>query len=89
MYVFRGIGLTTYTKGSRRCYAFAEFQSDDDATDFLERHYPTIDISTPNGPHIQLHIEYSRERRPIANPDDWICAMVSSIGCVYIYPTIT
>ncbi|EMR68036.1 putative rna-binding protein [Eutypa lata UCREL1] len=61
--------------GSRRCYAFAEFQSDDGAIDFVEKHYPAIDISTPNGPFAQIHIEYSRERRSVANPDDWACAM--------------
>ncbi|RYP09476.1 hypothetical protein DL765_008426 [Monosporascus sp. GIB2] len=61
--------------GSRRRYAFAEFQSDDDAIDFMERHYPTIDISAPNGTYVKVYIEYSRERRPAPNPDDWICPM--------------
>ncbi|RYP64830.1 hypothetical protein DL769_006505 [Monosporascus sp. CRB-8-3] len=50
-------------------------ESDDDAIDFMERHYPTIDISAPNGTYIKVYIEYSRERRPAPNPDDWICAM--------------
>ncbi|KAI5917264.1 hypothetical protein F4810DRAFT_62741 [Camillea tinctor] len=61
--------------GSRRCYAFAEFRSDDDAMDFLERHYPALDINSANGSPIRIYLEYSRERRQVANPDDWKCTM--------------
>ncbi|KAI1632480.1 hypothetical protein F4809DRAFT_88530 [Biscogniauxia mediterranea] len=61
--------------GSRRCYAFAEFRSDDDAMDFLERHYPALDINGANGSPIRIYLEYSRERRQVANPDDWKCTM--------------
>ena len=68
---------TDLCQGSRRCYAFAEFQSDDDAIDFMEKHYPTLDISGSNGPYIQIRLEYSRERRNAASTDDWICSMVS------------
>ncbi|KAI1497913.1 hypothetical protein F5X99DRAFT_395324 [Biscogniauxia marginata] len=61
--------------GSRRCYAFAEFKSDDDAMDFLGRHYPALDINGANGSSIRIYLEYSRERRQVANPDDWKCTM--------------
>ncbi|KAI1211799.1 uncharacterized protein F4807DRAFT_450538 [Annulohypoxylon truncatum] len=61
--------------GARRSYAFAEFRSEDDAIDFLERHYPALDIATSYGPFVRVPIEYSRERRHIANPDDWKCTM--------------
>ncbi|KAI1100997.1 hypothetical protein F4804DRAFT_317366 [Jackrogersella minutella] len=61
--------------GTRRSYAFAEFRSDDDATEFLERHYPALDIVSSHGSSIRIPIEYSRERRHIANPDDWKCTM--------------
>ncbi|KAI0886114.1 uncharacterized protein GGS22DRAFT_124408 [Annulohypoxylon maeteangense] len=61
--------------GARRSYAFAEFRSEDDAIEFLERHYPALDIVTSHGSSIRIPIEYSRERRHIANPDDWKCTM--------------
>ncbi|KAI1374889.1 hypothetical protein F4677DRAFT_145928 [Hypoxylon crocopeplum] len=61
--------------GARRSYAFAEFRSEDDAIDFLERYYPVLDIAGSHGSSIRVPIEYSRERRHIANPDDWKCTM--------------
>ncbi|KAI2470149.1 hypothetical protein F4781DRAFT_391920 [Annulohypoxylon bovei var. microspora] len=61
--------------GARRSYAFAEFRSEDDAIEFLERHYPALEIATSYGSSIRIPIEYSRERRHIANPDDWKCTM--------------
>ncbi|OTA58587.1 hypothetical protein K449DRAFT_407404 [Hypoxylon sp. EC38] len=61
--------------GFRRSYAFAEFRSEDDAIDFLERYYPALDITNSHGSSIRIPIEYSRERRHIANPDDWKCTM--------------
>lgn len=64
--------------GPRRCYAFAEFKSDGAAVDFLERHYPVLEATTADGLNVQIPIAYSRERRHVANPDDWKCTMVSS-----------
>ncbi|KAI8956508.1 hypothetical protein F5Y11DRAFT_176212 [Daldinia sp. FL1419] len=61
--------------GNRRLYAFAEFRSDDDAIDFYERNYPTLDIANHHGPPVRIPIDYSRERRHVANPDDWKCTM--------------
>ncbi|KAI1408203.1 hypothetical protein F5Y13DRAFT_111954 [Hypoxylon sp. FL1857] len=61
--------------GFRRSYAFAEFRSEDDAIDFLERHYPALDITSSHGSSIRIPVEYSRERRHIGNPDDWKCTM--------------
>ncbi|KAI1654632.1 hypothetical protein F4813DRAFT_198390 [Daldinia decipiens] len=61
--------------GNRRLYAFAEFRSEDDAIGFYERNYPALDITNPHGSSIRIPIEYSRERRHIANPDDWKCTM--------------
>lgn len=63
--------------GTRRWYAFAEFRSEDDAIDFLESHYPALNVPGSYGPSIRIPIEYSRERRHVANPDDWKCTMVS------------
>lgn len=63
--------------GNRRLYAFAEFRSEDDAIGFYERNYPALDIANPHGSSIRIPIEYSRERRHIANPDDWKCTMVN------------
>ncbi|CAJ2503877.1 Uu.00g112710.m01.CDS01 [Anthostomella pinea] len=60
---------------SRRCYAFAEFRSIDDATSFLDNHYPALDVNGANGHPARIYLEYSRERRPVANPDDWMCTM--------------
>lgn len=61
--------------GTRRWYAFAEFRSEDDAIDFLESHYPALNVPGSYGPSIRIPIEYSRERRHVANPDDWKCTM--------------
>ncbi|KAL7621263.1 hypothetical protein AAE478_008580 [Parahypoxylon ruwenzoriense] len=61
--------------GTRRSYAFAEFRSEDDAVDFLERHYPALNITTSHGSSTRVPIDYSRERRHVANPDDWKCTM--------------
>ncbi|XDG07924.1 hypothetical protein ABKA04_007539 [Annulohypoxylon sp. FPYF3050] len=61
--------------GTRRAYGFAEFRSEDDAVEFLERYYPNLDIVTSYGSSIRIPIEYSRERRHISNPDDWKCTM--------------
>ncbi|KAI1392247.1 uncharacterized protein F4822DRAFT_441293 [Hypoxylon trugodes] len=61
--------------GTRRWYAFAEFRSEDDAVDFLEKHYPALDLAVGNSSFVRIPIEYSRERRYVANPDDWKCAM--------------
>ncbi|KAI0379174.1 hypothetical protein F5Y04DRAFT_260617 [Hypomontagnella monticulosa] len=59
--------------GPRRWYAFAEFRSEDDAIDFLERYYPALEVTGSHGSSIRIPIEYSRERRHVANPDDWKC----------------
>ncbi|KAI2632762.1 hypothetical protein GGS21DRAFT_521176 [Xylaria nigripes] len=61
--------------GSRRCYAFAEFKYESDAADFLERYYPTLEIKDRGGVSTRIYIEYSRERRPAANQDDWKCTL--------------
>ncbi|KAI1449271.1 hypothetical protein F5Y02DRAFT_256417 [Annulohypoxylon stygium] len=61
--------------GTRRAYGFAEFRSEDDAVEFLERYYPNLDIVTSYGSSVRIPIEYSRERRHISNPDDWKCTM--------------
>ncbi|KAI4866296.1 hypothetical protein F4820DRAFT_457623 [Hypoxylon rubiginosum] len=61
--------------GTRRSYAFAEFKSESDATDFLERHYPALIVPNSRGVSVSMPIDYSRERRHIANPDDWKCTM--------------
>ncbi|OTB10964.1 hypothetical protein K445DRAFT_233231 [Daldinia sp. EC12] len=61
--------------GNRRLYAFAEFRSEDDAVDFYERNHPALEIANPHGSSVRIPIEYSRERRHIANPDDWKCTM--------------
>ncbi|KAI0201800.1 hypothetical protein F4808DRAFT_99039 [Astrocystis sublimbata] len=62
--------------GSRRCYAFAEFKYDTDAVDFLERHYPSLDIQDNSGASNRIYLEYSRERRqPQVASDDWKCTM--------------
>lgn len=61
--------------GTRRSYAFAEFKSENDAISFLERHYPALVITDSYGSPARMPIEYSRERRHIANPDDWKCTM--------------
>ncbi|KAI8951603.1 hypothetical protein F4801DRAFT_286385 [Xylaria longipes] len=62
--------------GSRRCYAFAEFKYESDATDFLERYYPTLDIKDRSGAPTCIYVEYSRERRqPPPNLDDWKCTL--------------
>ncbi|KAI1759103.1 hypothetical protein GGR53DRAFT_471662 [Hypoxylon sp. FL1150] len=61
--------------GTRRAYAFAEFKSEGDAVDFLERHYPTLIVPNGRGASISMPIDYSRERRHVANPDDWKCTM--------------
>ncbi|KAI2617051.1 hypothetical protein GGR54DRAFT_607924 [Hypoxylon sp. NC1633] len=82
--ILRGMGATNLVEvriksddrsGSRRSYAFAEFASEDDAVDFLERHYPLLDIASSRGSSVRIPIEYSRERRQMANPDDWKCTM--------------
>ncbi|KAI0522301.1 hypothetical protein F5B22DRAFT_470376 [Xylaria bambusicola] len=61
--------------GNRRCYAFAEFKYESDAVDFLDRYYPAIDIEDRNGAPTRIYIEYSRERRPAPNLDDWKCTL--------------
>ncbi|ORY55278.1 uncharacterized protein BCR38DRAFT_452611 [Pseudomassariella vexata] len=62
--------------GGRRCYAFAEFKSDQAAIDFLERHYPTLKIYAADGSVAHVPLAYSRERRPLAmTTDDWQCTM--------------
>ncbi|KAH9888650.1 hypothetical protein F4778DRAFT_797008 [Xylariomycetidae sp. FL2044] len=62
--------------GSRRSYAFAEFKSEDDATDFLEKYYPSIDVQGTHGSSARIYIEYSRDRRgQVASHDDWQCTM--------------
>ncbi|KAJ8107682.1 hypothetical protein ONZ43_g6656 [Nemania bipapillata] len=61
--------------GSRRCYAFAEFKYESDAVDYLERHYPALDIKDRSGVPTRIYIEYSRERRQAPNLDDWKCTM--------------
>ncbi|KAK5633908.1 hypothetical protein RRF57_009622 [Xylaria bambusicola] len=61
--------------GNRRCYAFAEFKYESDAVDFLDRYYPAIDIEDRNGAPSRVYIEYSRERRPAPNLDDWKCTL--------------
>ncbi|KAI1339350.1 hypothetical protein F5Y15DRAFT_424060 [Xylariaceae sp. FL0016] len=64
---------------SRRCYAFAEFRTDDDAIDFLERHYPALDVGDAKGQSTRIYLEYSRDRRQPVNSnvgaDDWMCTM--------------
>ncbi|KAI1186918.1 hypothetical protein F5B17DRAFT_453887 [Nemania serpens] len=61
--------------GSRRRYAFAEFKYESDAVDYLEQHYPTLDIRDRSGEPIRIYIEYSRERRTGPNMDDWKCTL--------------
>ncbi|KAI3320746.1 hypothetical protein HD806DRAFT_215626 [Xylariaceae sp. AK1471] len=61
--------------GNRRCYAFAEFKYENDAVDFLEKHYPALDVKDRNGAPTRIYIEYSRERRQAANLDDWKCTL--------------
>ncbi|KXJ94052.1 hypothetical protein Micbo1qcDRAFT_40953 [Microdochium bolleyi] len=61
--------------GSRRSYGFAEFSSETDAADFLDRHYPAFEVTTPDGSSSRVYIEYSRERRQAPPADDWICTM--------------
>ncbi|KAI1359103.1 hypothetical protein F5Y08DRAFT_332584 [Xylaria arbuscula] len=61
--------------GSRRNYAFAEFKYESDAVDFLDRYYPAIDIEDRAGAPTRIYIEYSRERRPAPNLDDWKCTL--------------
>jgi hypothetical protein len=65
--------------GDRRCYAFAEFKSEEDSIDFLEKHYPALEFSAADGSPARVPIAYSRERRPAANPDDWQCTMVRTM----------
>lgn len=62
--------------GDRRCYAFAEFASDEDSVNFLEKHYPALEFTTADGFNAYVPIAYSRERRQPTNPDDWQCTMV-------------
>lgn len=59
----------------RRCYAFAEFSSEDASIAFLERHYPAVELTCPDGSRIRAPIAYSRERRQAAKVDDWQCTM--------------
>ncbi|KAK8072219.1 hypothetical protein PG996_005567 [Apiospora saccharicola] len=61
--------------GDRRCYAFAEFASDEDSVDFLEKNYPALEFTTADGFNAYVPIAYSRERRQPTNPDDWQCTM--------------
>ncbi|KAI1433252.1 hypothetical protein GGR50DRAFT_669702 [Xylaria sp. CBS 124048] len=61
--------------GTRRCYAFAEFQYESDAADFLERYYPALDIKDRGGASARIYIEYSRERRHAPSQDDWKCTL--------------
>lgn len=60
----------------RRCYAFAEFNSEDASVAFLEQHYPTVELTTTDGARVRAPIAYSRERRPAPKIDDWQCTMV-------------
>ncbi|KAI1079613.1 hypothetical protein F5B20DRAFT_158141 [Whalleya microplaca] len=60
--------------GSHRCYAFAEFKTDEDAISFLEQYYPALEIRDGRGTS-RVPLDYSRERRHVANPDDWKCTM--------------
>ncbi|KAK6198436.1 hypothetical protein LQW54_010264 [Pestalotiopsis sp. IQ-011] len=59
----------------RRCYAFAEFNSEDASVAFLEQHYPTVELTTADGTRVHAPIAYSRERRPAPKIDDWQCTM--------------
>ncbi|KAF2993940.1 hypothetical protein E8E14_000071 [Neopestalotiopsis sp. 37M] len=59
----------------RRCYAFAEFSSEDASVAFLERHYPAVELTCPDGSRIRAPIAYSRERRQAPKVDDWQCTM--------------
>lgn len=78
LYLSRLPWLTpSLTAGSRRRYAFAEFKYESDAVDYLEQHYPTLDIRDRSGEPIRIYIEYSRERRTGPNMDDWKCTLVS------------
>ncbi|KAK8851667.1 hypothetical protein PGQ11_014146 [Apiospora arundinis] len=61
--------------GDRRCYAFAEFASDEDSVEFLEKNYPALEFTTADGFNAYVPIAYSRERRQPTNPDDWQCTM--------------
>ncbi|KAI1870704.1 uncharacterized protein JN550_004850 [Neoarthrinium moseri] len=61
--------------GDRRCYAFAEFRTDEDAIDFLERYYPTLQLTATDGSRARVPIAYSRDRRPPPKSDDWQCTM--------------
>ncbi|KAI0018083.1 hypothetical protein F4780DRAFT_781779 [Xylariomycetidae sp. FL0641] len=60
---------------NRRCYAFAEFRTEDDAAAFLERNYPALDVNASDGSSVRFYIDYSRERRQVAAPEDWKCTM--------------
>ncbi|KAI5867750.1 hypothetical protein GGS23DRAFT_549757 [Durotheca rogersii] len=62
-------------RGTRRSYAFAEFKSENDAVDFLESHYPALNVPGGHGSSTRMPIDYSRERRYAANPEDWQCTM--------------
>lgn len=60
----------------RRCYGFAEFNSEESSVAFLEKNYPALDFTTADGSHFRVPIAYSRERRPAPKSDDWQCTMV-------------
>ncbi|ETS77660.1 hypothetical protein PFICI_09722 [Pestalotiopsis fici W106-1] len=59
----------------RRCYAFAEFNSEDASVAFLEQHYPAVELTCADGARIRAPIAYSRERRQAPKVDDWQCTM--------------
>ncbi|KAH6656531.1 hypothetical protein BKA67DRAFT_158899 [Truncatella angustata] len=59
----------------RRCYAFAEFSSEDASTAFLEQHYPALEFAALDGSSVRVPIAYSRDRRPAPKSDDWQCTM--------------
>ncbi|KAI1122835.1 hypothetical protein F5Y10DRAFT_253218 [Nemania abortiva] len=61
--------------GGRRCYAFAEFRYESNAVDYLEQHYPALDIKDRSGMSTRIYLEYSRERRQAPNLDDWKCTL--------------
>jgi len=60
---------------SRRAYGFAEFRSENEAAEFLENNYPAFEMHNVDGSTTRIYLEYSRERRQAAPPDDWVCTM--------------
>lgn len=73
--------------GLSRQFGFAQFATMPDASEFLERHYPSISLYGPYDPTqaadteaAKVRIAFSRDKddrdRPGKNDDDWNCEIV-------------